>query len=211
MRRLGEYTVLALDVNFLTGFDDVKPSRFEALRSALLHAARVLTRRGSWVALLMFHRRAYPLVFFTRDYSLLEEAARGLRYGERGVSLSDALREASYLLLSAPPGYATRVIVFTSGGFRLGPPVEPITVFMRSAGIVADILTVSRSGPVAADVETITRVTSYTGGVWEHASSREEAVAKAELIARREVGARRGRVWRPGLGLYPPRLLYTGT
>ena len=206
---LGVYTVVAVDINFLMGFDDVKPSRFEAARRAALAYAERVIERGGWVASIAFYRRVIPLHFFTRDRSLVREVLGSLRYGERGVSLGDAVREACYLLLSAPPGYALRAVFFTSGGFRMGPPVEPLSVFAASAGIVIDFLTVSSGGPVAADVEQITRLTSYTGGVWEHARSVEEAVAKARLLASREVGAKPGRVWRPGLGVYPPRQLYT--
>ena len=207
-RPLGVYAVLAVDINFLMGFDDVKPSRFEAARAAARAAAEALVSRGAWVALLAFYRRVVPLAFFTRDLNLLEEAIASLRYGERGVSLGDVVREATYMLLSAPPGYAQRLLVFTSGGFRMGPPVEPLSVFARSVGVVIDVLTVGRSEPVAADLEQVTRLTSYTGGVWEHARSLEEAVAKARMLASREVGARPGRIWRPGLGVYPPRQLY---
>ena len=208
-RPLGVYSVIAIDVNFLMGFDDVKPSRFEAARRAALVFAEEVLRRGGWVASLAFYRRVVPLHFFTRDYGLVREALESLRYGERGVSLGDAVREASYLLLSAPPGYALRLLVVTSGGFRMGPPVEPLSVFAASVGIVVDFLTVSGGSLVAADAEQVSRLTSYTGGVWEHARSVEEAVAKARLLASREVGAKPGRVWRPGLGVYPPRQLYT--
>ena len=209
MRSLGVYDVLAIDVNALTSSDDVKPSRFEVLREAVAVAARKLLERGGWVALLAFYRRPVPLLYFTRDYSLVESALNSLSIAERGVALSEAVREACYLLLSAPPGYATRTLVFTSGGFRLGPPPEPIAFFARSIGVVIDFLTVSRADLIAADVEWISRFVSWTGGVWEHARSREEALAKAVLLASREVGARPGRVWRPGLGVYPPRQLYT--
>ncbi len=208
-RPLGTYAVVALDINFLMGFDDVKPSRFEAARRAALAYAEEVIDRGGWVASLAFYRRAIPLHFFTRDKSLVRRALEELRYGERGVSLGDAVKEACYMLLSAPPGYALRLAVFTSGGFRMGPPVEPLSVFAASIGVVIDFLTVSGGGLVAADAEQVSRLTSYTGGVWEHARSLEEAVAKARLLASREVGAKPGRVWRPGLGVYPPRQLYT--
>ncbi len=205
---LGVYAVLAVDINFLMGFDDVKPSRFEAAKAAARAAAEMLLSRGAWVALIAFYRRAVPLTFFTKDAGAVAEALEALRYGERGVSLGDAVKEAVYMLLSAPPGYAQRLLVFTSGGFRMGPPVEPLSVFARSVGVVIDVLTLGRSEPVAADLEQIARLTGTTGGVWEHARSLEEAVAKARMLASREVGARPGRVWRPGLGVYPPRQLY---
>ncbi len=208
---LGTYAVLLLDVNGLTGSDDVKPSRHEALKAALLAAAERLYRSGAWVATVVVARQAAPLHYFTRDAGVTREALESIRLGPRGLVLSEGVKESLYMLLSAPPGYALRLIIFSGGGFRLGHPPHPLAFFARSSGVVIDALIVSRSPPPRGDIEVLEALCGETGGVWEHASTREEAVAKAVMLASRSVGARPGRVWRPGLGLYPPRQLYTGT
>ncbi len=209
MRSLGTYAVLLLDVNALTNSDDVKPTRQQVLREALLAAAEKLYESGAWVATVVVARQALPLHFFTRDPSVTREALESLSLGPRGLVIAEGVKESLYLLLSAPPGYALRLLMFSGGGFRVGHPPQPLAFFARSAGVVIDALVVSRSQPPRGDIEVLDVLCNETGGVWEHASTREEAIAKAVMLASRSVGARPGRVWRPGLGLYPPRQLYT--
>ncbi|MEB2835968.1 MAG: VWA domain-containing protein [Desulfurococcales archaeon] len=176
-------TVIALDVSPSMGkpSERIRPSKLSVARDALAYAlSRLLSRvPRARVGLVVFYRRAYPLLPLTSDARAALKALSLARILGSGTAPGEAVIEAVKLLRRSHREKS--VLLVTDGGFNEGIHLEYSAYYARYSGVRLDVATLGEE-PHGRDRASIEEAVKLTGGTWLHASKREEVYSVLSKI-----------------------------
>lgn len=163
--------VIDISLSMAKSQGDLLPSKLEAAKEAVAHAAhRLLDGKSSRLGVVVFHDRAFPLVPLTRDYKRFISGLAKLTFTGEGSAAGDGIVEAVKMLRRSPR--PRLVAVFTDAGFNAGVPLEAAAVYASNMQVSLTIVTLGRQP--SGDERELLEGLSRHGARWIHASTRPE-------------------------------------
>ncbi|MFX0101270.1 MAG: VWA domain-containing protein [Candidatus Hodarchaeota archaeon] len=163
-----EDTVLVIDVSRSMARIDIEPSRFLAIKKALLKFAqkKLFMNRQNQIGVVTFGEKAYKELFFTADLSKIQETIKGLKisgsisYIGAGIAMAiqmhvDMLRQIS--------GKISRMLVISDGSYSPHTAMDPIKMAKLAQGLGIQVDTINVGGTEDAQ-EILRQVSDLTGG-----------------------------------------------
>jgi len=173
---LDAVAVIDISLSMAKPHGDLLPSKLEAAKEAVAHAAyRLLDGKTSRLGVVVFHDRAFPLVPLTVDYKRFISGLSKLTFTGEGSAAGDGIVEAVKMLRRSPR--PRLVAVFTDAGFNAGIPLEAAAAYAANMQVTLTIVTVGKQ-PSGDEKSLLDRLARY-GSQRIHASTRTELLAAA--------------------------------
>jgi len=175
--------VIAIDASISMSLRDVRPNRMEVAKRSASVIARSALGSGvpTLIGLIAFYGRSMPLVDLTNNVDLVERAASSISVMGKATNVSEALKDAYFMLKWAPAGYHKRVILITDGDYNEGFDPESLVPLLTLDSVRVDALLISGSTPSKAT--RLESLAAQTGGKVYVARNVDEALKASAVLA----------------------------
>ncbi len=167
--------VLDVSLSMGKGYGDLRPSKLDASKEAILVLADRLLKKGpNRLGIVVFYGRSLPLLPLTSDKAKILRAIYRVNFTEEGSAPGDGIIDAVKMLRSSRTGRRREVLLLTDGDINLGAPLEAALLYAFNSGVSIYTITVGER-PKTEDIYRAS-MKAY-GWRYDHASNRSQLLS----------------------------------